>query len=122
MGIVTLVTYFLTYPDLKKGIVSTFPLWILPVVIARLVSLVFYWKEKRKAASLVYIIGTLGVLIGTDCLYLISLLENEIHTTRNAVIGGTRVFDRVFINGILADLLEVLLIFQQKRKKGEGGR
>jgi len=122
IGIVTMVTYFVTYPDPEKGIVSTFPLWILPIVIASLVSIVFYWKEKRKAAPLAYIIGTLGVLIGADCFHLISLLENEIHTTRNAVIGGASVFDMVFITGILAVFLDGLLIFQQKRKKGKDER
>ena len=122
IGIVTLVTYLVTYPDPEKGIVSTFPLWILPIVIASLVSIVFYWNEKRKAAPLAYVIGTLGVLIGADCFHLISLLENEIHTTRNAVIGGASVFDMVFITGILAVFLDGLLIFQQKRKKVEGER
>jgi uncharacterized membrane protein len=122
IGIVTLVTYFVTYPDPEKGIVSTFPLWLLPIVIASLVSIVFYWKEKRKAAPLAYVIGTIGVLIGADCFHLISLLENEIHTTRNAVIGGASVFDMVFITGILAVFLDGLLIFQQKRKKGKDER
>jgi uncharacterized membrane protein len=122
IGIVTLVTYFVTYPDPEKGIVSTFPLWVLPIVIASLVSLFFYWKEKRKAAPLAYVIGTLGVLIGADCFHLISLLENEVHTTRNAVIGGASVFDMVFITGILAVFLDGLLIFQEKRKKDKDAR
>ncbi|MBE3136734.1 MAG: DUF1614 domain-containing protein [Thermoplasmata archaeon] len=122
IGIVTLVTYLVTYPDPEKGIVSTFPLWILPIIIASIVSIVFYWKEKRKAAPLAYVIGTLGVLIGADCFHLISLLENEVHTTRNAVIGGANVFDMVFITGILAVFLDGLLIIQQKRKKGEDER
>jgi uncharacterized membrane protein len=122
IGFVTLVTYFVTYPDPEKGIVSPFPFWIFPILIASLVSLVFYWKEKRKAAPLAYIIGTLGVLIGADCFHLINLLENEIHTTRNAVIGGANVFDMVFITGILAVFLDGLLIVQQKRKKGESDR
>ena len=119
IGIVTLVTYLVTYPDPEKGIVSTFPLWILPIVIASLVSIFFYWKEKRKAALLAYVIGTLGVLIGADGFHLMSLLQNEVQTTRNAVIGGANVFDMVFITGILAVFLDGLLIFQQKRKKGK---
>ncbi len=108
--------------DPEKGIVSTFPLWLLPIIIASIVSIIFYWKEKHKAAPLAYVIGTLGVLIGADCFHLISLLENEIHTTRSAVIGGANVFDMIFITGILAVFLDGLLIFQQKRKKGEGER
>ena len=122
IGIITIVTFLVTYPDPEKGIVSTFPLWVLPIVIASLVSLFFYWKEKRKAAPLAYVIGTLGVLIGADCFHLISLLENEVHTTRNAVIGGASVFDMVFITGILAVFLDGLLIFQEKRKKDKDVR
>jgi uncharacterized membrane protein len=122
IGIVTLVTYLVTYPDPEKGIVSPFPLWIIPIIITSLVSIFFYWKEKRKAAPLAYVTGTLGVLIGADCLHLINLLDNEIYTTRNTVIGGASVFDMVFITGILAVFLDGVLIFQQKRKKGERDR
>jgi hypothetical protein len=46
-------------------------------------------------------------------------LDNETHTTRNAIIGGASVFDMVFITGILAVFLDGLLIIQQKRKKDE---
>jgi uncharacterized membrane protein len=122
IGIITIVTFLVTYPDPEKGIVSTFPLWILPIVTSSIFSFFFCWKEKRKAAPLAYSIGTIGVLIGADCFHLMSLLENEIHTMRTAVIGGASVFDMVFITGILAVFLDGLLIFQQKRKKGKGER
>ena len=117
IGLISIVTFFVTYPDPEKGIVSTFPLWVLPIVVASIVSLFFSWKEKSKAAPLAYTVGALGVLIGADCFHLMSLLENEIHTTRNAVIGGASVFDMIFITGILAVFLDGLLIIQQKRKK-----
>jgi uncharacterized membrane protein len=117
IGVISVVTFFVTYPDPEKGIVSTFPLWVAPIVVASLVSLFFCWNEKRKSAPFAYIIGTVGVLIGADCLHLMSLLENEVQTTRYAVIGGASVFDMVFITGILAVFLDGLLIIQQKRKK-----
>jgi uncharacterized membrane protein len=117
ISIVAVITFLVTYPDPEKGIVSQFPFWFLPAIIASLISLVFTWKVKRKAAPLAYILGTLGVLIGADCFHLFQLLENEIHTTRNAVIGGASVFDMVFITGILAVFLDSLLTFQQKRDR-----
>jgi uncharacterized membrane protein len=117
IGIVSLISFFVTYPDPEKGIVSRFHLWILPILLASIVSIFLYWKEKRKAAPFAYIIGTLGVLIGADCFHLMSLLENEIHTARNAIIGGANVFDMVFITGILAVFLDGLLLVQQKRRK-----
>jgi uncharacterized membrane protein len=115
--IITIVTFLVTHPDPEKGIVSTFPLFLLPIVITSLVSILFAWKEKSKAAPLAYTIGTLGVLLGADGFHLMSLLQNEIQTPRNAVIGGANVFDMVFITGILAVFLDGLLIIQQKRKK-----
>ena len=117
IGIVSLVSFLVTYPDPEKGIVSMFPFWLLPVIIASLVSVFLYWKEKRKAAPVAYIVGTLGVLIGADCFHLMGLLEHEIQNPRNAIIGGANVFDMVFITGILAVFLDSILIFQQRRKK-----
>ncbi len=117
VGIVAVVTYMVTFPDPEKGIVSTFPFWLLPVFIASVGSLVLSWKQKRKAAPLAYCMGTLGVLLGADCLHLVRLLSFEIHSTRNAVIGGASVFDMVFITGILAVVLDGMLMHQEKRKK-----
>jgi uncharacterized membrane protein len=116
IGIVTVVTFFVTYPDPEKGIVSTFPFWILPIIFASFISIILAWKEKSKAAPLAYTIGTLGVLIGADGFHLMSLLQNEVQTTRNAVIGGASVFDMVFITGILAVFLDGLFVIQKKRK------
>jgi uncharacterized membrane protein len=120
IGIVALVTYLVTYPDPEKGIVSRFPWWLLPILIASLVSIFFCFKEKRKAAPLAYITGTLGVLLGADCFHLITLLENEIHSTRNAVIGGASVFDMIFITGILAVFIDGMLLYQEKKQKKGG--
>jgi len=117
IGIISIVTFFVTSPDPEKGIVSPFPWWLLPILTASLVSLFFSWNLKKKAAPLAYTIGTLGVLIGADCFHLIGLLQNEINTPRNAVIGGASVFDMVFITGILAVFLDGFLVVQQKRNK-----
>jgi len=115
--IVSLVSFFVTYPDPEKGIVSMFPFWLLPIIIASLSSVYLCWREKRKAAPVAYIIGTLGVLIGADCLHLMTLLEYDLLSPRNAIIGGANVFDMVFITGILAVFLDGLLFVQQKGKK-----
>jgi uncharacterized membrane protein len=122
ISIVALVTFLVTYTDPEKGIVSQFPFWLLPAVIASLVSIFFSWRIKNKAAPLAYILGTIGVLIGADVFHLIELLEKEIHTMRNAVIGGASVFDMVFITGILAVFIDSVLTFQQHRKKKKDER
>jgi len=75
------------------------------------------WKYKRSsAAPLAYISATFGVLIGADFLHLITLLQTEIETTRNAVIGGANVFDMIFVTGILAVMIDGIILYEQKRK------
>lgn len=112
--IVAIITYLVTYPDPEKGIISQFPYWLLPVLCASIVSIIILWKDKRKAAPFAYISGTIGVLIGADVFHLFSLLQYNIQTTRNAVIGGANVFDMVFITGILAVIVDGILIYQEK--------
>ena len=113
--IVALVTYGVTYPDPEKGIVSPFPFWLLPVLSASIVSIFLMWKHKQKAAPLAYVCGTLGVLIGADVFHLISLLQIELEETKTAIIGGANVFDMVFLTGILAVILDGILIVKEKK-------
>jgi uncharacterized membrane protein len=116
---VTIVTFFVTSADPEKGIVSSFPYWLFPILVASITSIILSWREKKKAAPLAYSIGTLGVLLGADGLHLMSLLQYESPTMRYAVIGGANVFDMVFITGILAVFLDGVFIIQKKRKKSE---
>ena len=114
--IVAVITYFITFPDPQKGIISRFPLWLLPVFFASVSSIVLLWRNKRKAAPFAYISGTIGVLIGADFFHLLTLIGSEINVTRNAIIGGAVVFDMVFITGILAVIVDGMLIYQEKLK------
>jgi uncharacterized membrane protein len=114
--IVAVITYFVTFPDPQKGIVSRFPFWLLPVFFASLASIILLWHDKRKAAPFAYISGTIGVLIGADVFQLFSLLQLELPSAKNAIIGGTDIFDMVFITGILAVIVDGLLIYQEKLK------
>ena len=114
--IVTVFAFLVTYPDPARGIISPFPLWLLPAFCASVVSIVLLWKNKRKAAPLAYISGTIGVLIGADFLHLWTLLQHDIQTTRNAVIGGANVFDMIFITGILAVIIDGILLYLEKKE------
>jgi uncharacterized membrane protein len=119
IGVVAVVTFFVTSADSERGIVSSFPFWLFPILIASIASIILAWREKKKAAPLAYSIGTLGVLLGADGFHLMSLLQYEPPSIRYAVIGGANVFDMVFITGILAVFIDGLFIIQKKRKKGE---
>lgn len=118
--IVSITTYFISRPDPSQGIVSNFPEFLLPAIFASLVSIVLLWKNFKKAAPLAYISGTLGVLIGADVFRLSGLLAYKINKPTPAVIGGAVVFDMVFITGILAVILDGIIMFNQRRREGIG--
>lgn len=121
IAVVAAITYLVTYPDPEKGIVSQFPWWLLPVAAASVLSIILLWKQQRKAAPFAYATGTLGVLLGADVFHLLTLLSMPVSGTREAVIGGASVFDMVFITGILAVLLDSLLIIKGRSSKRDDG-
>jgi uncharacterized membrane protein len=114
---VTIVTYLVTFPDPQEGIVSPFPLWLLPAVVAGFISAVISHKNYRKAVPLAYISGVLGVLIGADALHLWKFLSYPASGIETAVVGGASVFDMIFITGILAVIVDGLLMIRQRRKE-----
>ena len=118
ISIVTIISYFVTSPVADKGIVAYFPYWLLPGFFASLSSIFLSWKDFIKAAPLAYISGTIGVLIGADFLHIWELLNFPIKTSRSAVLGGAVVFDMIFITGIIAVLLDGLLMFRKREKEG----
>jgi len=115
--IVTIIAFFVTLPDPTKGIVSYFPYWLLPAFFASITSTILLWKNFKKAAPLAYISGTIGVLIGADFLHIWELLNYDISKTTNAVIGGADVFDMIYITGILAVILDGIIMYKQRSKQ-----
>ena len=118
ISIVTIIAFFVTRPVENKGIIASFPYWLLPAFFASLVSVFFSWKTFKKAAPFAYISGTIGVLIGADFFHIWELINIPIDKTTNAVIGGAVVFDMVFITGILAVILDGIIMFHQRSKEG----
>lgn len=116
--IVTIISFLVTKPVIYKGIVATFPYWLLPGIFASLCSIFLSWKNFDKAAPIAYISGTIGVLIGADFLHLPELLSFPIEEHTNAIIGGAVIMDMIFITGILAVLLDGLIMFRQRIKAG----
>lgn len=116
--IVTIVAFLVTYPDPNKGIVAKLPFGLLPALFASIISIAFLYKDFKKAAPFAYILGTLGVLIGADFLQLSELLSYQIDKPINAIIGGANVFDMVYISGIVAVILDGLILFKQRKNIG----
>jgi uncharacterized membrane protein len=93
---VTLVSYLFSRP--VPGVGIGMPILVAPLTAA--ISAIALGGEQR--ATLAYIAGTLGVLIGADLLR----LKNVRHLGATMVsIGGAGTFDGIFITGLLAVLL-----------------
>ena len=116
--IVSIITYLVTRVDINNGIVSSPPFFLFPAIAASIISVFLLWKNFKKAAPLAYISGTMGVLIGADFFHLWELLSTPIDTQINAIIGGANVFDMIYITGILAVILDGILMFRQRSKEG----
>jgi len=113
--IVTVITFLVTNPVPSKGIISTFPWWLLPGVSACFAAVFLLKKNFAKGASLAYASSTLGVLIGADVLHLYQLLKlspTKIGTM--ATIGGAVLFDLVFLSGILSVILYGIIMFKYR--------
>lgn len=115
--VVSVITFFVTYPDPNRGIVSPFPLWIIPAFLASILSVILLWRNFRQAAPLAYVSGTIGVLIGADLFHLPGLLSYQPQNVSPAVIGGANVFDMVFITGILAVIVDGLFMYQKRSRE-----
>jgi uncharacterized membrane protein len=118
IGIVTIISYFVTQPVPDKGIVAYFPYWLLPGFFASVSSIFLSWKNFIRAAPLAYISGTIGVLIGADFLHIWELLNYQISTQKTASLGGAVVFDMIFITGIIAVILDGIIMFNKRKKAG----
>ena len=106
MIIVAYFAYEVTYAT-SAGIVSEFPYWLIPPFVASLYSVAVSLKNKKKAASIAYSSGTLGVLIGADLLHINEILQMPKGGV--ASIGGAAILDMVFLTGIIAVLIDAFL-------------
>jgi uncharacterized membrane protein len=114
--VVIIIAYLVTRPEPDTGIVSSFPYYLLPAFFASITSVILLHKNFKKAAPLAYISGTIGVLIGADFLRISQLLSYSVDKVTPAIIGGAVVFDMIFITGIIAVLLDGIIMFRQSSK------
>ncbi|MDH5395600.1 MAG: DUF1614 domain-containing protein [Gammaproteobacteria bacterium] len=96
VGIVTAVSYFFSRPIEGFGI--GMPIFVAPLTAAMAALII----NPENSASLAYICGTLGVLIGADLLRLKDIRHMAVPV---ASIGGAGTFDGIFFTGIIAVLL-----------------
>jgi len=100
VAVVALATHFVARPVEGVGIVT--PAFLPPLVAA----ITAYFLPFHAHQIIAYIAGVLGTLIGADLLNLHVIPELGAPV---ASIGGAGTFDGVFLTGIMAVLLELLL-------------
>ena len=112
---VCIFAYHVTYPDVNRGIVSPFPKWLVPGMVAGALAAILYINEPRKAAPTAYLSGAMGVLIGADLFHLPELLSFDPGKPTIASIGGANIFDMIYITGILAAFLDAVLFIRRRK-------
>ena len=100
--VVSIATFKITKVKEGSGIVSEFPYFLIPSLLAVLIALLIYRRDVSKGAPFAYAVGTLGTLIGADVYHLPELFETGFLI---GSIGGAGVYDMVFISGFLAMML-----------------
>lgn len=119
--IVAFITYFITRAEPGVGIVADIELAFMPAIAAALFSLSVFWQEIKNAAPLAFFSGTLGTIIGADIFHLAEILESP-PTSEGMnflVMGGANIFDMVFLSGIVAVSLDLLVAYALERRKAE---
>jgi uncharacterized membrane protein len=112
---VTFVTFLVTRPVVNQGIVASFPYWLLPGIIACMISIIIFKKNFTRGAVLAYSSSTFGVLIGADFLHLSTLLSSSpTKLGTMATIGGAVLFDLIFLTGIIAVLIYGLIMYRYR--------
>jgi uncharacterized membrane protein len=107
---VSLVCYHLAQPVAGLGI--ALPIFV-PAIATAIVALVI---SRRHAATLAYVGGSLGTLVGADLLNLGSMQSLGAPV---ASIGGAGTFDGIFVTGILAVIIASL---PSRRALAPGGK
>jgi len=100
VGIVTAAVHLMAHPVPGLGIAV--PMFIPPVVTAVAALII----SRRYAAPLAYVAGSLGTLIGAD---LMNLGKIQGLGAPVASIGGAGKFDGIFLTGLIAVLLAMLV-------------
>jgi hypothetical protein len=103
------------------GIVADIPVAFVPAVAAGLFALSTFWIDIKKAAPLAYASGILGTLIGADLLHLPEMLSFTAPAeTVTLSIGGANIFDMVYLTGIVAVGVDIIVFWIKKQEARHG--
>lgn len=120
--IVAYVAYFLTRPEEGVGIVADIEWAFAPALAAGLYSMSTFWMDMSKAAPLAYVSGVLGTIVGADVFHLSEILSYDPPEDGFAMlsIGGANIFDMVYLSGIAAVIVAIVVYRVRKRQESYG--
>lgn len=120
--IVAYTTYFVTRAEEGVGIVADIPLAFAPAIAAGLFSISTFWTDMGKAAPVAYFSGIAGTLIGADVFRLPEMLAFSPSEGSQGVlvIGGASIFDMVYLTGIVAVLVDILVFWYRRQQSKYG--
>jgi uncharacterized membrane protein len=116
--IVAYVTYFVTRAEEGMGIVAEIPWAFAPALAAGLYSMSTFWMSMEKAAPLAYVSGVVGTLVGADVFRLNEVLAFDPPEEGIGMlsIGGANIFDMVYLTGIIAVVIAII-VYRAKKKQ-----
>ncbi|MDH3365299.1 MAG: DUF1614 domain-containing protein [Thermoplasmata archaeon] len=116
--IVSYVTYFVTRAEEGTGIVAEIPWAFAPALAAGLYSMSTFWMRMSKAAPLAYVSGVVGTLVGADVFRLNEVLAFAPPEEGVGIlsIGGANIFDMVYLTGIIAVVIAII-VYRAKKKQ-----
>jgi len=100
------ISYLVSFPT-TTGIVSPFPLFLIPPFITALFAYFSSLSTRENAAALSYSAQVFGALVGGDILHLPALLSMHLPPHTYLVIGGAGVFDMIYLSGLIAVGIEI---------------
>jgi uncharacterized membrane protein len=120
--IVSFISYFVTRPEQNVGIVADFPIAFAPAIAAGLFSLSAFWIDVSKAAPLAYSSGVIGTILGADIFHLSAMLSFPAPADTTAIlsIGGANIFDMVYMTGIVAVAVDIIVFWIRKQEAKYG--
>lgn len=110
IALVSIATFFVTRVT-DIGVVSSFPFYLFPSILAFLLSLLLFSSRSEKAPGYGYAITTFGVIIGGDIFHLPEIFKEPF----TGSLGGAGLYDMVYIAGLLSFC--IVLLFTRKKIK-----
>lgn len=120
--IVAMITYFITRAEPGVGIVADLELAFAPAVAAAFYSVSVFWIDITKAAPIAYFSGVLGTLVGADVFHLQDILATTPPEGTQVMlsVGGANIFDMVYLSGVVAVILDIIIFWVQRQRVKRG--